>query len=95
MLQILPKMIAKPLSRIQDRLNMDPDEDELTTAELAELVADQVRVTRPHLRTTALPFGLYGSAMELLWPAAVDDDDACRFLRDRIIRITRKIAPRS
>lgn len=63
-------------------------------ATVPALVADQVRMTRPHLRTAALPFRSSGTAMELLWPAAVDEDDAGRFLRDEIIRISKDIALR-
>lgn len=63
-------------------------------ATVPKLVAEQVRVTRPHLRTTALPFKLSGTAMELLWPASVDDDDACRFLREKIVSIAKSAAAR-
>jgi LysR family transcriptional activator of mexEF-oprN operon len=51
-------------------------------------VAREIRRLRPHLRTAVLPFHLPGSAMELIWRSAVDDDDACRFLRHHITRIT-------
>ncbi len=63
-------------------------------ATIPALVADQVRATRPHLRTTALPFRLHGTPMELLWPAAVEEDDACRFLRDHIVRLTKNVGAR-
>ena len=39
------------------------------------------------LRTTPLPFELQGTPMELLWRAAVDEDDACRFLRAKIVEV--------
>jgi LysR family transcriptional regulator, mexEF-oprN operon transcriptional activator len=58
-------------------------------ATIPEMVAGQIRAVRPHLRTTPLPFALDGAAMELLWPAAMDDDEPGRFLRDRITRIAR------
>jgi LysR family transcriptional activator of mexEF-oprN operon len=58
-------------------------------ATVPSLVARQIRQVRPHLRTCPLPFSLPGSSMELLWPATVDDDEACRFLRERIVRIAR------
>jgi LysR family transcriptional activator of mexEF-oprN operon len=48
-------------------------------------VAREVRAVRPHLRTAALPFALSGAAIELVWPATTDDDDACRFLRAHIV----------
>lgn len=50
-------------------------------------VAREIRRLRPHLRTTTLPFSLQGTAIELIWRSAVDDDDACRFLREHIVRI--------
>jgi LysR family transcriptional activator of mexEF-oprN operon len=51
------------------------------------IVADHIRAVRPHLATKPLPFDLQGAAMELLWPAATDDDAACRFVRDQIVRL--------
>jgi len=56
-------------------------------ATVPEVVAEDIRAVRPHLRITALPFPLHGAAMELLWPAATDDDEACRFLRERIVAV--------
>ena len=56
-------------------------------ATVPTVVARQIRTLRPHLRSCALPFDLGGPAIELLWPAAVDDDAAGRFLRDQIVRI--------
>jgi LysR family transcriptional activator of mexEF-oprN operon len=50
-------------------------------------VADQIRTTRPHLATKPLPFALAGSYAELLWPAVTDDDEPCRFVRERIVAI--------
>lgn len=63
-------------------------------ATVPELVARQILATRPHLRTKALPFDLHGSHMELLWPVATDDDDACRFARDKIVQIARPLSKR-
>jgi LysR family transcriptional activator of mexEF-oprN operon len=54
-------------------------------ATVPALVARQLRVTRPHLETRPVPFALPGAAMELLWPATVEDDEACRFLRACIV----------
>ncbi|MBX3260484.1 MAG: LysR family transcriptional regulator [Labilithrix sp.] len=59
-------------------------------ATVPEIVAAQIRLTRPHLETTALPFPVRGAPMELLWPEALDDDDACRFLRAKITSVVRK-----
>ena len=57
-------------------------------ATVPALVAHQIRMVRPHLRTTALPFRFEGSSTEMLWPAATDDDGACRFVRDAIVQAT-------
>jgi LysR family transcriptional activator of mexEF-oprN operon len=62
-------------------------------ATVPDIVAQHVRAVRPHLRTAPLPFTLRGAPMELLWPAAVDDDEACRFLRARIARIAETATP--
>lgn len=51
-------------------------------------VASHARRAHPALRTAKLPFDLSGSPMELLWPAALDDDPAGRFVRDAIERIS-------
>ena len=50
-------------------------------------LADHIRAVRPHLAVKPLPFDLQGAAIELLWPAATDDDAACRFVRDQIVRL--------
>lgn len=52
-------------------------------------VAEDARVMRPHLATRALPFPLTsGHGVELLWPAALDDDAACRWVREQILALT-------
>jgi LysR family transcriptional activator of mexEF-oprN operon len=56
-------------------------------ATVPAMVAAQIRKTRPGLRTKPLPLPIRGSAMELLWPAATDDDEPCRFVRATIIDI--------
>lgn len=61
-------------------------------ATLPETVARHLCARHPRLRTTALPFQLGGSIpMELLWPAADDDDAAGRFVRDHIVRISKRL----
>ncbi len=60
-------------------------------ATIPALVAAQVRATRPRLRTAPLPFSLPGAPMELLWPTTGDDDDAARFVRERIVRVAAKV----
>jgi LysR family transcriptional regulator, mexEF-oprN operon transcriptional activator len=52
-------------------------------------VAAEIRSLRPRLRTAVLPFQLQGTAMELIWRRAVDDDEAIRFVRDAIERVSR------
>lgn len=56
-------------------------------ATVPSIVARQIQAVRPHLDTRPLPFRLQGSFSELLWPATVDDDQASRFLREKIVRI--------
>ena len=60
-------------------------------ATVPQMVAAQVRATRPHLRTKALPFSLPGSPLELLWPVASDDDEPGRFLRARIVAVVQSM----
>lgn len=56
-------------------------------ATVPTIVAAHIRATRPKLRTKDLPLPLRGSPMELLWPAASDDDPPGRFVRDKIEQI--------
>jgi LysR family transcriptional activator of mexEF-oprN operon len=58
-------------------------------ATIPELVAEKIRATRPHLRTKPLPttLSIEGAHAELLWPAVTDDDEPCKFLRDKIRKI--------
>jgi LysR family transcriptional regulator, mexEF-oprN operon transcriptional activator len=59
-------------------------------------VAAQILAVRPRLATRPLPFDLAGAATELLWPASSDDDAPCRFVRDRILEIAKRVhGPRS
>jgi LysR family transcriptional activator of mexEF-oprN operon len=62
-------------------------------ATVPQLVADQIRAVRPHLRTKALPFDIKGSYADLLWPVATDDDEPCRFVRGKIIEIAQAGVP--
>lgn len=66
-------------------------------ATVPKIVASQVCRVRPHLRTRELPFNLASptsSGPELLWPAATDDDPACRFVREKILSNARKTGAR-
>ena len=58
-------------------------------ATIPELVARQIRITRPHLKTKRLPFAIKGSHIELLWPNATDDDAPGAFARAKIRKIAR------
>lgn len=60
-------------------------------ATVPELVAHHIRRVRPHLVIRPLPFPLGGGASELLWPNTVEDDEPCRFARDRIREIARTV----
>jgi LysR family transcriptional activator of mexEF-oprN operon len=63
-------------------------------ATVPEVVAAAAVAVRRHLRTIALPFRLGGTAVELLWPGALDDDPAFRWMHDLIVRITAGSTPR-
>jgi LysR family transcriptional activator of mexEF-oprN operon len=58
-------------------------------ATIPELVAEQIRATRPHLKTKPLPFTISPSYAELLWPVATEDDEPCKFARAKIAEIAR------
>jgi len=60
-------------------------------ATIPELVATQIRATRPHLKTKPLPFTIKGSFAELLWPVSTDDDEPCKFARTKIAEIARTL----
>ena len=63
---------------------------ELENALLARVLSetrDEIVRLRRHLRTSPVPFQLTGAPFEMLWRAAVDDDDAVRFLRAQIERV--------
>ncbi len=66
-------------------------------ATVPQIVAEDVLSVRPHLRTARLPFSFALPPVELLWSAADDDDDAGRFVREKIAAVARravKAAPR-
>lgn len=56
-------------------------------ATLPEGFALQLVQQRPHLRTAPVPFAHPKGGMDLLWPAALDADEACAFVRDAIVEI--------
>jgi LysR family transcriptional activator of mexEF-oprN operon len=61
-------------------------------ATVPDLVAHHIRRIRPHLQIRRLPFALAGGAAELLWPRIVDDDEPCRFARERIAEVARGVS---
>lgn len=56
-------------------------------ATVPEIVARTILRNHPKLRTARLPFPVPRSGMELLWPKAVEGDDALQFLRGTIERV--------
>jgi len=60
-------------------------------ATVPEIVARQILSVRPHLKTKPLPFKIRGSFWELLWPLSTDDDEPCRFARDKIATIAKSL----
>lgn len=57
-------------------------------ATVPNVVAMSILRQRPHLRTARVPFPRVEGGIDLLWPAALDADDAYRFLREAIVDIT-------
>ncbi|RKH55542.1 LysR family transcriptional regulator [Corallococcus llansteffanensis] len=60
-------------------------------ATLPEIVAAQLLRQRPHLRSAPFPFEHPAGGLDLLWPAALDEDDACAFVRAAIIDIVKQV----
>ncbi|MEO6598747.1 MAG: LysR family transcriptional regulator [Polyangiaceae bacterium] len=62
-------------------------------ATVPALLARQMRLTRPHLRTLPLPFQLEGAALELLWLRVKQDDRVTLFTRDLLRGVGKKLGP--
>jgi LysR family transcriptional activator of mexEF-oprN operon len=60
-------------------------------ATVPRTVATAALSLRRHLRIAELPFTLSGAATELLWPGSTDDDDACKFLRQRVVEVASEL----
>ncbi|MFP2923915.1 LysR family transcriptional regulator [Pyxidicoccus sp. 3LG] len=60
-------------------------------ATLPDFFAAQLLRQRPHLRSAPFPFAHGAGGMDLLWPAALDEDDACAFVRAAIIDIAKQV----
>jgi LysR family transcriptional regulator, mexEF-oprN operon transcriptional activator len=59
-------------------------------ATVPDLVAQQIIRVYPHLATRPVPFTFKGVPTELLWPATTDDDEVCRWARDKIRAIAKR-----
>lgn len=60
-------------------------------ATLPDVFAAHVLRQRPHLRSARFPFAHPPGGLDLLWPAALDEDDACAFVRAAIIDIVKQV----
>jgi LysR family transcriptional activator of mexEF-oprN operon len=58
-------------------------------ATVPRIVGAQIVRMYTKLRLAPLPFEAYSGTIELVWPVATDDDEPCRWLRDRITEIAR------
>lgn len=63
-------------------------------ATVPRTVATEVVGMHPRLATARLPFQIPAGTMELLWPAAADDDEPGRWLRAQITRLAREARAR-
>jgi LysR family transcriptional activator of mexEF-oprN operon len=65
-------------------------------ATVPDIFAAHLLSQRPHLRSAPFPFPHPVGGMDLLWPAALDEDEACTFIRAAIVDIVQKtpVAPR-
>jgi LysR family transcriptional activator of mexEF-oprN operon len=61
-------------------------------ATVPDLVARCLLRRHPRLRAVALPFVLGQAPLELVWRAAVDEDDAHRFVRAIVVRCVERFA---
>ncbi len=63
-------------------------------ATLPEGVVAHVIAQRPHLRSAKFPFAHPPGGLDLLWPAALDEDEACAFVRSAILAVVEQSAGR-
>jgi LysR family transcriptional regulator, mexEF-oprN operon transcriptional activator len=56
-------------------------------ATIPSVVAAKILSVRPQLRVAPIPFAHEPGSIDLLWPTALDDDPACRFVRSAIVQI--------
>lgn len=64
-------------------------------ATLPDVFAAHLLRLRPHLRSAPFPFPHPAGGLDLLWPAALDEDDACTFVRTAIIDIAKQVSATS
>lgn len=60
-------------------------------ATVPAIVAISILHRRRHLRMARLPFPRVEGGLDLLWPAVLDTDDACRFLREAIVELVDRL----
>ncbi|HYO66610.1 MAG TPA: LysR family transcriptional regulator [Archangium sp.] len=60
-------------------------------ATVPAVVAREIISARPNLRTAPPPMTLESAAMELLWRSTVEDDEAIRFMRELVVRVTKTV----
>lgn len=60
-------------------------------ATLLDIVAAQLLRLRPHLRSAPFPFRHPPGGMDLLWPAALDQDEATTFIRTALLEVANEI----
>ncbi|XXT39758.1 LysR substrate-binding domain-containing protein [Sorangium sp. So ce513] len=60
-------------------------------ATVPDVFAAQILRQRPHLRSAPFPFPHAAGGLDLLWPAALDGDDACAFVRAAIVDVAKQV----
>lgn len=63
-------------------------------ATIPVIVAFQILRMRPQLRIAHMPLEAPAGRMDLLWPTALETDDACRFVREAVTRIANEAQKR-
>ncbi|MFO0639806.1 MAG: LysR family transcriptional regulator [Polyangiaceae bacterium] len=62
-------------------------------ATVPAVVAARILLERPELRAVDLPFSPVTGTIDLLWPSALDDEPAARFVRDLAERVVKEATP--
>ena len=87
---------GKPIARVQDDAKHCGGKGAIVegsrlVATVPETVARAIVRRHPRLRTLSAPFVPGNAPVELVWRSAVDEDDAIRFVRDRITELARAV----